>query len=234
MNIDHEPIDELLAGYVLQGLSGEDAAEADRLLTEHVPDCEQCRETLDMFRAVGGDLAMALTPMTPPETLLPRIERSLGDRRGRRAPAWHPARLVGAAAAVIVLIGMAGLVVTQSAGDHGSGVLARADLTQIQTVRDRPDARTTDVGEVDEVTAPGLEEAFLVGTGVSAPPPGTTYRLWTIGSTGTAYLGDFVPTDGVIALRFPLDPTVERLLVTIEPIGSEPGTPGQPAWPAAG
>ena len=135
---------------------------------------------------------------------------------------------------MVVLIGVAGLVVTQSGGDRSSSVLARADLAQIQTVRDRPDAHTTDFGEVDEVTAPGLEEAYLMGTGVSAPPPGMTYRLWSIGTAGTAYLGDFIPTGGVIALRFPLDPTVERLLVTIEPVGSEPATPGQPAWPAAG
>ena len=33
----HGETQELLAGYVLQSLSSEDAAEADRLLTEHVP-----------------------------------------------------------------------------------------------------------------------------------------------------------------------------------------------------
>ena len=39
MNEDHVRIQELMAGYVLDGLSGEDAVEADRLLSEHVPSC---------------------------------------------------------------------------------------------------------------------------------------------------------------------------------------------------
>ena len=38
MTPDHDAIDELLAGYVLQALSGPDAADADRLLAEHVPE----------------------------------------------------------------------------------------------------------------------------------------------------------------------------------------------------
>jgi len=42
---DHERIDELLAGYVLLSLSGEDAAEADRILVDHVPSCATCRAT---------------------------------------------------------------------------------------------------------------------------------------------------------------------------------------------
>jgi hypothetical protein len=45
--IDHDAADELLAGYVLGSLTGPDAEEADRLLTEHVPDCLTCRSTLD-------------------------------------------------------------------------------------------------------------------------------------------------------------------------------------------
>ena len=41
MTEDHERIDELLAGYVLLSLSGEDAAEADRVLIDHVPSLRQ-------------------------------------------------------------------------------------------------------------------------------------------------------------------------------------------------
>ena len=80
--IDHEAADELLAGYVLGSLTGPDAEEADRLLTEHVPDCLTCRATLDAFQGVTGELGMVADPLAPPETLLPRIERELtGGRR---------------------------------------------------------------------------------------------------------------------------------------------------------
>src|SRR5207247_277132 len=76
---DHDRIEELLAGYVLLGLSGEDAVEADRLLSEHVPSCPRCRDAMAGFQAVGGDLALAVPPAQPPDLVLPRI------RRGRAA-----------------------------------------------------------------------------------------------------------------------------------------------------
>ena len=63
MTEDHERIDELLAGYVLLSLEGEDAAEADRLLSEHVPGCARCRRTLADFQALSGDLALAAAPL---------------------------------------------------------------------------------------------------------------------------------------------------------------------------
>ena len=66
MTEDHERIDEILAGYVLLSLSGEDAAEADRILAEHVPSCGRCRATLNELQAVSGDLALAAAPVDPP------------------------------------------------------------------------------------------------------------------------------------------------------------------------
>ena len=39
MTETHEAIEELLVGYVLRSLSGEDAARADHLLSDHVPHC---------------------------------------------------------------------------------------------------------------------------------------------------------------------------------------------------
>ena len=88
---DHERIEELLAGYVLQSLSGEDAARADWLLARHVPSCSRCREILVDFQAVTGDLALTAQPLEPPETLLPRLQPSrLGQPRApgrsRRPP----------------------------------------------------------------------------------------------------------------------------------------------------
>ena len=75
---DHEQIDELLAGYVLRSLSGEDAARADRLLSEHVPTCARCRATLADFQAIMADLALEAAPLAPPDALLPRLHRELG------------------------------------------------------------------------------------------------------------------------------------------------------------
>jgi anti-sigma-K factor RskA len=234
--IDHEAIDELLAGYVLRSLTGEDAETADRLLTDHVPDCTDCLATLDAFQGLTGDIALVAAPVTVPDTVLPRLHRSLDGRRSRRMPTWHPGRLVAAAAAVVAVIGVAGLAITQVGGDAGSQRLTQADLQHINEVASLPDAEVTDLGYADEVTAPGLEEIYLRGSGVPSPPDGSTYRLWAISSGGDAtYLGDFVPVAGAILLGIAIDPTaVESLLITLEPAGSDPGTPGQPApWAAA-
>ncbi|MDQ3210096.1 MAG: hypothetical protein M3Q20_02795, partial [Actinomycetota bacterium] len=83
---EHEHIEELLAGYVLRSLSGADAAEADLLLSDHVPGCRRCKESLDDFERLSADLAFAAEPMAPPETLLPRLHRELEPQAPRRRP----------------------------------------------------------------------------------------------------------------------------------------------------
>ena len=233
--IDHDAIDELLAGYVLRSLTGPDAAEADRLLTDHVPECGACRSTLDAFQGLTGDLATIPTPAAVPDTLLPTLHRSLDGRRTRRLASWNPGRLVAAAAAAIVLVGVAGLAVTQTGGDASAQLLTKADLQQVNAVATRPDAEVTDLGQADEVTAPGLEEIYVSGSNVAMPPAGSTYRLWVVSTTGGAtYVGDFVPEGGMVALAIAIDPSgVDHLLVTLASAGSEASEPGELAWPAA-
>ena len=233
--IDHDAIDELLAGYVLGSLTGDDATEADRLLTGHVPGCSDCLATLDAFQGLTGDLATSVTPAAVPDTLLPRLHRSLDGRRTRRMPTWSPARLVAAAAAAIVLVGVAGLAITQAGGDSGTQLLTQADLAKVTEIANRSDAQVTDLGYADEVTAPGLEEIYLQGSGVPMPAQGTTYRLWVVSTAGSAtYVGDFLPVAGLVVLEISIDPTaVDHLLVTLEPAGSDPSQPGDPAWASA-
>ncbi len=182
MIADHDAIDELLAGYILRALEGPDAQEADRLLAEHVPDCATCRTTLTDLQAVTGDLAVSVAPLAPPEMLLPRLTGELEPRRTRRLAGWSPARLVAAAAAVVVLVGIAGLAVTSADGEGQT--LAQADLAQIRSIAALPGAETTDLGEADEVTAPDREATYVMGTGVASPPSGMIYRLWAVGSVG--------------------------------------------------
>jgi predicted anti-sigma-YlaC factor YlaD len=109
MTEQHEAIEELLAGYVLRSLSGEDAARADRVLSDHVPGCPACRDTLSVFRGVTSDLALDAAPVTPPETLLPRLHRELGEPALRR----RPAGAFAIAAGIVAVVGLAGLTVAQ-------------------------------------------------------------------------------------------------------------------------
>ncbi len=233
--IDHDATDELLAGYVLGSLSGEDAAEVDRLLSEHVPECAACRATLDAFQGLTGEIGIAAAPSAPPETLLPRLHRSLDGGRRRGLPAWSPTRLVAAAAAAVVVVGAAGLVISERAGSAPEQRLSQADLATVRELKSKPDTQTNDIdGRATEVVAPGVEELYIIGSGIETPPAGLTYRLWTVNEQGETWVGDFVPVGGRIVLRVAVDPsTVDDLLVTLEPADSEPSQPGEPAWDAA-
>jgi anti-sigma-K factor RskA len=232
--IDHDATDELLAGYVLGSLSSEDAVEVDRLLSEHVPDCDRCRATLDAFQGLTGDIGLSASPAPPPDTLLPRLHRSLDGGRRRGLPAWNPGRLVAAAAAAVVVVGVAGLVITQAGGGAQEQLMSQADLAQVRLLDANPDSQHRKIGEAQELIPPSYQELYLWGINVSAPPAGYTYRVWTVNADGETWVGDFVPDNGVVALHIAVDPaTVDDLLVTVEPIASEPSQPGEPAWNAA-
>ena len=76
---------------MLRALEGEDAAEAERVLAEHVPTCPRCRSILDELEETAGDLALAAGPAPPPELLLTRLHREIretGHERRRPVGSW--------------------------------------------------------------------------------------------------------------------------------------------------
>jgi anti-sigma-K factor RskA len=226
---DHETIDALLAGYVLGGLTGEDATLADRLLTDHVPSCPTCRETLSAFRGVTADLALSVDPITPPETLLPRLHRELDPRAVRRRPI-----ALAVAAGVVAVVGLAGLTVSQ--GMRASNANATAeDLRAAAEIALRPDADLVPVGPVHEVSAPGMTEFYVIGTACPEPPDGSVYRLWLVADGRATFVTDFVPDDGNVVLSVPFDPSrYDDVWVSVEPAGSEPTAPSDDRWQASG
>lgn len=233
MTEDHARIEELLAGYALDGLTGEDAAHAETLLEDHVPGCVRCRSTLEAFAAVRGELGLLAEPLPPPETLLPRLHRELEPRGARR----NPARLVAVAASVALVVGLGGVGLTRLVDTNGATLtqLSAADIGQALDLADRQDATTTDIGPATEVSAPGLDHFYVFSEAVPAPAPGEVYRLWLARGDEVRYLGDFLPApDGTVVLRVEADPDGwDRVLVTAEAAGSAPITPASPVWDAA-
>jgi hypothetical protein len=232
---EHERIDELLAGYALGSLEGDDAAEADHLLSSHVPDCLRCRRTLLAFTATAADLALATEPIAPPDTLLPRLHRELEPRR-RRFPRTG-AVAVGAAAAVVVL----GIMLSQSL--RLADVQQRNRLmNQVLQYLQRPGATTDrlvaaeDASEapMSEVAAPDAEHFYLIGTDVPEPPPGTAYGVWLSDGVDAVYAGELPWGPGLRVVRIPFDRSrFDRVLVTVETVGTTPEAPGPPVWEAA-
>ena len=229
MTNDHEAIDGLLAGYVLRSLSGEDADEADHLLSDHVPTCAACRDTLAAFQDLSADLALDAAPLTPPETLLPRLHRELEPPASRR----RPVQIFAVAASVVAVVGLAGLAVTQ--GLRASDANSRAeDFRSAAQMALRPDSNQVPVGPVNELTAPGVEEFYVMGDNCPQPPEGSVYRVWIVAGGQPTFVTDFLPEDGQVFLSIPFDPSrYDDLWISVEPAGSDPTTPTDVEWQAS-
>jgi Anti-sigma-K factor rskA, C-terminal len=228
---DHERIEELLAGYVLRSLSGEDAADADLLLSEHVPTCARCQETLAAFQAISADLALDAAPVAPPETLLPRLHRELEPPSRRR----RPMQLFAVAASVVVVAGLAGMAVTQNVRANQGQQRASALRAAMDTAA-LPNANLVPVGPATEISAPGREVFYLYGHDVPAPTAGMVYRVWLVAGTAPTYVGEFIPDDGFVNVELHFDPSsYDSLWVTEAPAGSEPTAPSaeEAVWQAA-
>ncbi len=227
--MDHESIEELLAGYVLRALSGADAHEADRLLSEHVPVCARCRDTLAGFQEVAGDLALQASAARPPDTLLPSLHRDLGPQARRRSPVF----VVAAAASFVALVGMAGFAVTQ--GIRANNATRTNEIAaRFADFMSQPDANLKPVGPMKEALRPGYQDFFLVGQDVPDPAPGDVYRIWLGSGSSYTFVRDFRPSNGIVLLELRFDPSrFDRIVITEEPAGSVPGQPHDTRWAAA-
>jgi hypothetical protein len=225
---EHERIDEILAAYVLRGLSGPDAAEADRLLSDHVPGCSDCRRTLEAFQAVAGDLASAVEPVQPPDLLLARLHRELAPRRRRSVQA------VAVAAGMVAVVSLAGVAVGQNLR-AGRSKSRAVDMTRALDMASRPGAHLVTVGPATEISAPGSADVYLFGGKMPEAPAGRVYRVWSMGLDGsTRFLCELKIEDGMVFAHVQLDPTkVVRIVITVEAKGSQPVRPGQIAWSSA-
>jgi len=233
---DHETIEELLSGYVLRSLSGEDAATADRLLSDHVPFCAACRDSLAVFQAVTADLALDAAPVAPPDTLLPRLHRDLGTQGARR----RPIAAIAVAAGVVAVVGLAGLSVAQgvkagNARSRMNGIAQALDFARQQgTSMVQVNSSRSNTGPITEMVQPGAEEFYLVGRDLPAPPDGTVYRVWLLSGRTATFAKDFLPLPGLTVVPLAFDPArFDGILISVEPDGSAPLVPHEEIWRTA-
>jgi len=233
MELEHERIEELLAGYALLALDGDDAAEADRLLAEHVPTCLSCRQSLASYQALAGDLALAASPTAVPDLVLARIHRGLDDvpltGRSRRGA------YVALVASVAALVAMGGLSLSMVTRAHRAETKA-GTLGDIVNALKAPDANAVTLeaqgntpanSNIIEVAQPQIRTIYLYAEDCPQPADGMAYQIW-LGQGGTfvAY-HQFTPEDGgIVALSFPVDVSrFDEIWITEEPSGAVPSTP---------
>jgi hypothetical protein len=239
MDRDHERIEEVLAGYALGALSDPDALEADRLLTEHVPSCPLCRETLAGFRRVADRLALAPHAVRPSELVLARLRRSAGEQpAGRRRGSF-----LAAAAGVAALVGMAALSMTL-------GTRATRAETHLDNVAELMDAISAPgaapvglrprigAASMVEVSGPTMERMIVAGQDIPQPTEGSIYVIWLGTPDGFRAIGTLMPdASGFVYRTFSVDPsTFDTILITEEPIGASrtaPSTDSTHVWEAS-
>jgi anti-sigma-K factor RskA len=235
MTEDHERIEELLAGHAIGALEGEDRAEADRLLTDHVPTCITCRTALEESFMVSADLALAAPPVEPPELLWRQLRREVlappAPRRRRSILTWSSA--ITAAAAVL---GLAVWNTTLNSRISDEARTQRQVSTAFAALAD-PTAKKI---RLDSSTEPSsLAGAYtrqahltIIGVDIPNPAPGHTYRVWFVGRSGNLRARDFRPADGLVILNLSVDPTrFTELVITEELVGrAGTGPAGIPRW----
>ena len=236
MTEDHESIEELLAGYVLRSLSGEDATRADHLLSDHVRFCPTCRDSLVVFQGVTADLGLDATPVAPPETLLPRLHRDLGSQGGRR----RPVAIFAVAASVVAVVGLAGLTVSQgmrvsSTRSRMNDIAQALDFARQQGASmEQVDSSTSGVEPITEISEPGVEECYLVGRDIPMPPDGMVYRVWLLSGNQATFAEEFLPVPGFTVVRLAVDLSrYDGILVSVEAADSIPSAPQGAAWQTA-
>ena len=234
MSLDHERIEELLAGYSLLSLSGEDATVADRLLADHVPSCLACRQTVADFQAIAGDLALSADPVSAPELLLARIHRGIEDvplvRRRRRRASWF-----AVAASVAALVAMGGLSFVM-AGRASDAEDARSLAIELLSLMRSPGVAPVSLDPEGDaptssgfvgVSAPDVRRFYLVADFCPEPRPGHAYQLW-LGSGGTfTPIGDmFAPSGGTVLIGLTVDVArYDEVWITEEVAGLPPAVP---------
>ncbi|HEX2030021.1 MAG TPA: anti-sigma factor [Actinomycetota bacterium] len=232
MTWDHDRVEELLAAHVLGGLEGDDAELAERALEEHVPECPRCREALEGYRAVAGDLGLVARPVEPPDTVTARLGRGVGarGRAGWRRAGW------GAAAAVVVAA--AGLTAWNVAltgrladAEDRQGMMAEAFSTFAHPEADAVPLEGAGGARVTLVHDPDEGRLYLIAT--ELPDVDGVYTVWFLGGGRAWSPGSLEPQRGVAMM--PVRTQLERwdvVMVTVEPEGGRPSPAASPLMSA--
>jgi hypothetical protein len=220
---DHEHVQELLAAQALGALDEGELPVVESELARHLPGCTECREALDAFRAVAGELGLAAEPQRPPRTLAARLRREVRSSGSGRRARFVPALAAGSAAVLV-----AGLLAW---GAHLTGRVTRAEDRQIRTTElltavTHPRSRVVPLSSPGRPQAefqlaatfiPGRPALYLFGS-MPSPTSNRVYQLWLSRAGQFSSAGTFVPEEGHVLITFPVDPTVfDGLLITEEP-----------------
>jgi hypothetical protein len=180
----------LLGVYVVGAIDPADRA----LVDDHLPGCQACRDELAglaglpamLSRVPGPDVerlgleagALADDP-PPPGDLLNSLLRKVSLRR--RSRLWRGAITVAAAAAVAAAGGTAAVELAMRSAPGHTEVASASSGTGVTAV-------------VDYAKTPWNSTTMRVH--ISGIPPGTTCKLWVVGTNGKSFAGTWTVQPG--------------------------------------
>jgi anti-sigma-K factor RskA len=189
---DRAELEELLAVEALGGLEPADHARLRELLDDDGDDRAEVAQLRAEFSDTAALLGTGLAP-TPLSTDLEQrtVTAALAPATPAPARRWRAA-LVAIAAALLVAVGVIAGYVAAPKSDVEAFINAPG-ATFIPF-----EASSGGTGTMTLVVAADGQSAYVIGAGVSAPPSGDVYELWTIQGKTPTSLGCLVPDDGVV------------------------------------
>lgn len=217
---DTHPHDDL-AVYALDALEPDERAAVDA----HLATCAGCREELDAYRATLGRMTV---PEEPPDEVWAGISEQIrttsdGDLPAevvplapRRRPWLRSPRVLAAAAAVVLVLGVGAVLVTLQGSDSlRDQAVAAADDPDNTVVE-----LTSDSGEVARVVLTDGED-YVLFDDLPTLAADRTYQLWRTDDglpTSLGVLGD--ADDGAAKVQLP--PSTSAFAISREPKGGSP------------
>lgn len=224
---DHGEWADSVGAYLLEALPDGERASFE----VHLEACPTCREDVASLQMATDALPVSVEPLVPPPALKarimavveaeaellaaasgPRADLAEPKRRRRRfsLPSVRPAFALACALALLVLGGLGGALLDGG----GDGTDNEADRTV---------AASVERGDATAKLVVGKDASRLEVAGLSAPPEGRVYQVWTQrpGGKPEPSTALFVPrSNGTASVAVPgsLD-GVEQVLVTDEPSG---------------
>ncbi len=213
---EHERVEELVALRALGGSTRDDDAELDRMWSEHGASCERCLRMEAETREVAGRLAFALDPSPVRDELEGELlERIAGAPSAGPARPGGVRRTIAAVAAAVLLVagGVGGYLLAPR--QSGQTAALAAFLAQGPRI---VQFSGPGQGVLTLAYRPGVDSAFVVGSGLAKPPPGKVYELWTFrGNRAPIPSGTFTPSGDQVIVPLPIDVGgAKQMAVTVE------------------
>ncbi len=226
----------LTGAYVLDAVSDLERADFER----HIAQCDACAQEVGELRETAARLGQAASN-EPPAWLKSQVMAKISEvRQAPRDPAlitaadrsarshWALRMSVAAAAVLLVVAGVLGVLLVQKQGDLND---SREYANSISSVLQNDDAKLSSVkvgegGTVNIVTSRSAGKGLVFTEDMPAPPGDKIYQAWLVDADGNPSSAGLMPKEPSSQLSLALG-SAKSFAVTVEPPGGSQAPTGE-------